>query len=85
MIRTVSKNTKKKANLRTELLQLRTLAADWINGVEPTLDSALYGKKSSKEEDKIQYPVRAVAPNITQLNLIRNIVFGLVSLISLFI
>lgn len=79
MIRAVSKNAKKKANIRAELLQLRALAADWINGVEPTVDSALYGKKSSKEEDKVQYPVRAVAPNITQLSLIRNIVFGLVS------
>ena len=81
MIRSVSgKNAKKKtANARAELLQLRALAADWINGIEPQVDSALYGKKSSKEEDKIQYPTRAVGPNVTQLNLIRNIVYGLVS------
>eukprot|EP00026_Physarum_polycephalum_P001363 Phypoly_transcript_01364.p1 GENE.Phypoly_transcript_01364~~Phypoly_transcript_01364.p1 ORF type:complete len:1135 (+),score=191.05 Phypoly_transcript_01364:297-3407(+) len=80
MIRSVSgKNAKKKtANARSELLQLRALAADWINGVEPQVDSALYGKKSSKEEDKITYPTRAVGPNVTQLNLVRNIVYGLI-------
>ena len=52
MIRAISKNPKKKANLRSELLQLRAIAADWMGGTEP-VDPALYGKKSSKDEDKV--------------------------------
>lgn len=67
-------------NVRTELLQLRALAADWMNGAEPAVDSALYGKKAAKDEEKIQFPSRPVGPSQTQLVLIRNIVFGLVSL-----
>jgi cytoplasmic FMR1 interacting protein len=77
MIRAVSKNTKKKANIRAELLQLRAIAADWMGGTEP-VDPALYGKKSSKDEDKVQYPHRNVGPSPTQLGLIRNIVYGLI-------
>lgn len=77
MIRAVSKNTKKKANIRSELLQLRAIAADWMGGTEP-VDPALYGKKSSKDEDKVQYPQRNVGPSPTQLDLIRNICYGLI-------
>lgn len=79
MIRAISKN-KKKTNIRGELLQLRAIAADWSTGVEPVTDPALYGKKSSKDEDRIQLPSRAMGPSSTQLDLIRNIVYGLVSL-----
>lgn len=61
-------------------MQLRAIAADWITGVEPVADPALYGKKSSKDEDKIQLPSRAMGPSGTQLELIRNIVYGLVSI-----
>lgn len=76
MIRALTK--KKKTNIRGELLQLRALAADWIHGTEPVADPALYGKKDGKEVEKVQYPVRAVGPNVTQLNLIRNAVYGLI-------
>jgi hypothetical protein len=79
MIRAVSKNSKKKTHIRGELLQLRAIASDWITGAEPVADPALYGKKSTKEEDKVQFPDRAVGPSATQLDLIRNIVYGLVS------
>jgi len=78
MIRAVSKNSKKKTHVRGELLQLRALASDWLSGAEPVADPALYGKKSSKEEEKVQFPDRAVGPSATQLDLIRNIVYGLI-------
>eukprot|EP01111_Echinosteliopsis_oligospora_P015952 TRINITY_DN6483_c0_g1_i1.p1 TRINITY_DN6483_c0_g1~~TRINITY_DN6483_c0_g1_i1.p1 ORF type:complete len:1368 (+),score=367.50 TRINITY_DN6483_c0_g1_i1:181-4284(+) len=78
LIRTVSKNQKKKEkNVRSELLQLRAIAADWMGGTEP-VDPALYGKKSAKEDEKVQYPSRAVGPSPTQLDLIRNITYGLI-------
>lgn len=82
MIRAVSKNTKKKANIRGELLQLRSIAADWMSGAEPVADPALYGKKSGKDEEKVQIPPRSVGPSSTQLDLIRNIVYGLVSILD---
>jgi cytoplasmic FMR1 interacting protein len=78
MIRSVSKNSKKKTHIRGELLQLRAIAADWMSGEEPVTDSALYGKKAAKDEDKVQFPDRAVGPSLTQLDLIRNIVYGLI-------
>lgn len=68
---------KKKKELRNDLLQLRFIGADWYGGTEPA-DPALQGKKSEKNE-KIQIPSRAVGPSPTQLELLRNITFGLIT------
>jgi len=70
--------TKKKKKERTELMQMRFVGADWLNGVEPD-DPVLQGKKP-KEGEKVQLASRSVAPSPTQLVLIRNTAFGLLSL-----
>jgi cytoplasmic FMR1 interacting protein len=74
--------SKKKKAVREELLQLRTMAADWKGGQEPD-DPALFGKKvktpSSKSSNGSDVPDRAVAPSQTQLDLVRTIVYGLVA------
>eukprot|EP01105_Mastigella_eilhardi_P007592 TRINITY_DN1906_c0_g1_i1.p1 TRINITY_DN1906_c0_g1~~TRINITY_DN1906_c0_g1_i1.p1 ORF type:complete len:1157 (+),score=386.18 TRINITY_DN1906_c0_g1_i1:74-3472(+) len=69
-----SKSSAKKPTARTEVLQLRTLAVDWMNGVEP-VDPAMYGKKSKEKDVAVQYPTRQVGPASTQLDLIRNIIY----------
>lgn len=69
--------SKKKKDLRNDLLQLRFIGADWSTGIEPQ-DPSLQGKKPPKD-DKISLPTRAVAPSATQLELIRNITFNLLT------
>eukprot|EP01113_Clastostelium_recurvatum_P001498 TRINITY_DN1060_c0_g1_i3.p1 TRINITY_DN1060_c0_g1~~TRINITY_DN1060_c0_g1_i3.p1 ORF type:complete len:1328 (-),score=521.15 TRINITY_DN1060_c0_g1_i3:101-4084(-) len=78
LIRAMSKSARnaRKNQIRSELLQLRTIAADWAGGIEP-VDPALYGKKAEKDE-KVQIPSRTTGPSHTQLVLIRNLVFGLI-------
>lgn len=58
----------------SELLTLRFFAADWYNSAEPQ-DVALEGKKP-KENEKFNIPTRTVAPSSTQLDMIRNVLFG---------
>ncbi len=72
--------SKKKKAVREELLQLRTMAADWKGGQEPD-DPALFGKKvkTSKTTSGSDVPERAVGPSQTQLDLVRTIVYGLVA------
>ncbi len=67
--------SKKKKELRSDLMQLRFIAADW-HGTEPQ-DPALQGKKSSDKDFKPQFSSRSVGPSPTQLELIRNVTFGL--------
>lgn len=56
-------------------MQLRALASDWVNGVEPN-DPALLGQKATKDEKPPQIPSRAVPPSATQLELIRSLVYS---------
>eukprot|EP01114_Cavostelium_apophysatum_P018213 TRINITY_DN5592_c0_g1_i1.p1 TRINITY_DN5592_c0_g1~~TRINITY_DN5592_c0_g1_i1.p1 ORF type:complete len:1338 (-),score=458.14 TRINITY_DN5592_c0_g1_i1:118-4131(-) len=74
LIRVATK--KKKKELRGDLMQLRSIGADWFSGTEPVSDPVLQGKKS-KDNDRIQIPSRAVGPSPTQLELIRSVTFGL--------
>jgi len=67
--------SKKKKPIRSELLQLRFMAADWYNGLEPN-DPALFGKKQDKDSERISIPSRGVGPSATQLDLIRNMTYG---------
>jgi cytoplasmic FMR1 interacting protein len=75
MIRVVSKKIDKKKPARDELIELRKLASDWAGGLEPD-DPALKGQKSAPNAPPPQIPKRAVPPNPTQLELIRNIIYG---------
>eukprot|EP01104_Vermistella_antarctica_P000182 TRINITY_DN1020_c1_g4_i1.p1 TRINITY_DN1020_c1_g4~~TRINITY_DN1020_c1_g4_i1.p1 ORF type:complete len:1278 (-),score=381.80 TRINITY_DN1020_c1_g4_i1:98-3931(-) len=72
--------SKKKRPVRSELLSLRTMAADWKDGKEPN-DPAIFGKKETKGQGtvEIKIPSRQVGPSPTQLTLIRNVVFGFIS------
>ncbi|KAL6064809.1 Cytoplasmic FMR1-interacting protein [Balamuthia mandrillaris] len=70
--------SKKKKAVREELLQLRKLAADWHGGVEPD-DPALFGKKVKKGADQPPIPERPVGPSLSQLDLIRAIIYGFLS------
>ena len=74
-----SVTSKKKKEMRTELMQLRALAGDWLNGIEPVNDPALSGQKS-KEPFKVQIPTRQVGPSPTQLELVRSLVFSILFL-----
>ena len=47
-----------------DLLNLRTIGADWYGGVENTTDPALIGKKPAKDE-RLQIPTRATPPSPT--------------------
>lgn len=77
MIRLVSQaKSSAKPSSRPDLLQLRTLAADWTGGTEP-VDTALYGKKEKRDTAPATYPTRAVPPSATQMELLRNLVFSL--------
>jgi cytoplasmic FMR1 interacting protein len=71
--------SKKKKASREEMLHLRAMAADWKGGIEPD-DPALFGKKVKKGSSSApEVPERAVGPSPTQLDLMRTIVYGLVS------
>ncbi len=49
--------------LRSELMQLRTIAADWLNGLEPN-DPALSGQKDGRPDDKVNLtPLDGVNPD----------------------
>jgi hypothetical protein len=61
----------------SELMQLRTAAADWFTGFDNPNDPALNGQKSKDKDAKIQLPVRNVPPSFTQLELVRNMIFGI--------
>lgn len=64
---------KKKKAIRAPLLQIREMAADWLNGVEPD-DPAVQGKKETKKDSfKVQIPTRCAGPSTTQLELMRCI------------
>jgi hypothetical protein len=56
-------------------MQLRFIGADWHGGIEPQ-DPSLQGKKTT---DKPQIPNRPVSPSPTQLELIRNVTYGLIT------
>jgi cytoplasmic FMR1 interacting protein len=74
MAKTMKSTKPKKRFLQNELLTLRFFAADWYNSAEPQ-DVALEGKKP-KENEKFNIPTRTVAPSSTQLDMIRNMLFG---------
>jgi len=64
----------KKNQIKSDIMQLRFIGADWFSGTEPA-DPAVQGKKS--KDDKFQIPSRSVAPAPTQLELIRSVTFGI--------
>jgi len=70
-------NPKKKDNIKSEMAQLKSIAADWASGFEPV--EAVPSKKSSSKdvEEKIVLPPRGVPPSSTQLELILNLVSSL--------
>ncbi|EGC37325.1 Rac-binding component of scar regulatory complex [Dictyostelium purpureum] len=68
-------NPKKKDNIKLEMAQLKNIAVDWFNGVEPA--EAAPSKKSKEVEEKVQIPARAVPPSPTQLELISTLVSSL--------
>ena len=76
----ISFASKKKKVVREEMLQLRALAADWHNGVEPD-DPAIFGKKVPKSAKNVrpEIPNRHVGPSPTQLDLIRTITYAFLS------
>jgi cytoplasmic FMR1 interacting protein len=68
---------KNKQSLLVELLEIRTLAADWIYGVEPredykTLPSSSSSKAGVSQQRKI--PARVVSTSPTQLKILRSLV-----------
>ena len=75
IIASLHRTDKNKRPLLTTLLRLRTLGADWTDGIEPKDD---YKKYSLKQGDKTaNHPVRTVGPSSSQLTLIRHIVRAL--------
>ena len=54
------------------------MSAHWHDGVEPN-DPALFGKKATKDQERVNIPSKPVPPSPTQLELMRNIVFGFLS------
>ena len=62
---------RKKEAFLSSLLQIRSLAADWIGGVEPIEDYKEYSRKKGKIEE-VLHPARVVGPGHTQLNLCRT-------------
>eukprot|EP01132_Coremiostelium_polycephalum_P008287 gene8287-10183_t len=77
MIKSFAKKDKKKDYIKVEMVQLKNIAVDWFNGVEPA--EAVPSKKSSssKEEEKVQIPNRSVPPSSTQLDLIITLISSL--------
>lgn len=75
LLRQLSKKADKKKGARDELLELRKLAADWTGGIEPD-DPTLKGQKPAGNVPPPSIPRRAVPPSPTQLDLMRNIVYG---------
>eukprot|EP01091_Cochliopodium_minus_P018721 TRINITY_DN766_c0_g1_i1.p1 TRINITY_DN766_c0_g1~~TRINITY_DN766_c0_g1_i1.p1 ORF type:complete len:1390 (-),score=504.69 TRINITY_DN766_c0_g1_i1:45-4214(-) len=80
-LRYISKQKKKTTDLREDLLNLRTIGADWIGGTEPPDESLFGGKKKTTKtkEEKITWNPRKVGPSPTQLVLIRNSVYGYIA------
>ena len=82
-LRDVSKKkTSKNKDVREDLLNFRTIGADWINGIEPTDESLFGGKKKpskDKKETKSNWNPRRCGPSPTQLILIRNSIYGYIS------
>ncbi|KNC47751.1 serine/threonine protein kinase [Thecamonas trahens ATCC 50062] len=71
--------TKKKKLIRASLMQMRAMAADWLNGQEPK-DPMVDGKKVTKKNPfKLQIPSRCAGPSPTQLQLLRCIISSLYS------
>lgn len=79
LLRHVCKNKDKFRATVTQLLELRTLAADWKDGIEPA-DPVLRGEKSHSNESLPPIPKRPVALSPTQLELARSLVFGILNL-----
>eukprot|EP01117_Protostelium_nocturnum_P005158 TRINITY_DN1874_c0_g1_i1.p1 TRINITY_DN1874_c0_g1~~TRINITY_DN1874_c0_g1_i1.p1 ORF type:complete len:1354 (-),score=489.30 TRINITY_DN1874_c0_g1_i1:93-4154(-) len=75
-IRTTVK--KKRTVSKTDLLNIRSIGADWYGGLENNNDPVLTGKKPPKDE-RTQLPTRATPPSPTQLALLRMITFGLLN------
>lgn len=78
MLRHTAKNKDKFRQAFSELTELRLMAADWKDGVEPA-DPALRGEKASANDPIPMIPKRSVPPSPTQLELIRAQVFGLLT------
>lgn len=78
MIRHTAKNKDKFRQAFSELTELRLMAADWKDGVEPQ-DPAMRGEKASASDPIPMIPKRSVPPSPTQLELIRAQVFGLLT------
>lgn len=62
---------RKKEAFLSSLLQIRSLAADWLGGVEPIEDYKEYSRKQGKIEE-VAHPPRVVGPGHTQLHLLRT-------------
>lgn len=58
------------------ILKLRSLAADWINGMEPGNDYKEYSRKQGAVQ-ALSHPPRVVGPAITQLYILRTQVASL--------
>ena len=78
MLRHTAKNKDKFRQAFSELTELRLMAADWKDGVEPS-DPAMRGEKASASDPVPMIPKRSVPPSPTQLSLFRAQVFGLLT------
>ena len=66
---------KRKRDAISLLLQIRSVAADWVDGLEPREDYKLY--KRNKGQVHAQHPARVVSASATQLQLLRVLVRSL--------
>ena len=78
MVRHTAKNKDKFRQVFSELTELRLMAADWKDGVEPA-DPAMRGEKASASDPIPMIPKRLAPPSPTQLELFRAQVFGLLT------
>jgi cytoplasmic FMR1 interacting protein len=58
------------------LLQIRTLAADWLEGIEPREDYKQYTRRQG-QISAFAHPPRVVATSATQLHLLRSYIFSI--------
>eukprot|EP00727_Mastigamoeba_balamuthi_P007648 m51a1_g3503 hypothetical protein (1525) ;mRNA; r:844019-848861 len=75
----VAHATKKKSKIRTDLMQLRTMLADWLDGMEPLPDAAPKKSDKSSMSSRQAFPLRQVGTSAIQHELMRDTVYGLLS------
>ncbi|KAL0491851.1 Rac-binding component of scar regulatory complex [Acrasis kona] len=71
----LARTKEKKRPVHQTVLELRNIAADWLNGSAPQVSD----KKKKESAPKSEHPVRHVGPSSTQLHMIRSIISTLIS------